>query len=796
MKYYEIFFNSSQKMRTGAAGFGIRAISEDLPEEYLKAFQNEFYKAGKYKLPYPQVLEAEPEKILEAPILLSYRKIELPNGKTLYQLRRSVALAFDYSFYESGKPTRPGNFAEHTILFDERPDASVFTLLYQQPAEKSLYFRPLDYRSHFDNAEMRELELDRMPDFKADVQPIRTTYQQPVSEAAFNIFFHWIKARENNQPMVVQLGEAEKRIVMADFCRLLFDYAPDTTFACTYSNSIPNVDVTYSTEYNTHTLVPGPEDPRLYCKASETPQTEEVEKYLAGFRKTMADNPAQAQKIASWLLSGTYKFVTGTPADISNSFYTYCYNPENFTAAHLQSPELVAIIARYENQRAATAPRGLVHVRLEELVRDAIARQDDRQFVDALNLIRKIGQQGIETRTVLEQIREICCDYILGSAKRTAFVYDSVADESVFKACHIPAKFAAKADYIADPSFAPKLLKLYRYFVQQPESALLQLIARLWGKDMPTLVSVLRDANGNRDQRLDNYLTMIKEPQNNASVPRLWELLCSDTGVEAFRGRDLVREFESCLNRPEFAGIFCDILTQTDGPARQRIATLATLMQQNPAFKQLFLAQEPKNKCYKQLFRSYLPGVTRKEAPTLVREIEQEVLTPLAGSAIDLAEWKLLAELLKGHYTTGMYELALEISDKSYFQSIAYALLPTQDRKSVQKTVKDLFNKRTLQEEDFLLHLDEIADPAVKESALDAYFEVAGCSFKEARRIAEPFAEAGRKLLQKHYEKEYKSYTKRQNFKKFLAKLFGFGKKERQEKPKKNKDAIKAKRTK
>ena len=139
MKCYEVLYNSSQTSRSGATGLGIRAQSEQIPDKYLELAQiDKKYHKGNYRGIHTSELVKDTTKILDYPVNISYSKVSADNGKTLYVLRRCIALEFDYAYYISGQATRPGNYMEHTLIFDEKPDASIFDLIYEKNAREGL----------------------------------------------------------------------------------------------------------------------------------------------------------------------------------------------------------------------------------------------------------------------------------------------------------------------------------------------------------------------------------------------------------------------------------------------------------------------------------------------------------------------------------------------------------------------------------------------------------------------------------------------------------------------------------
>lgn len=779
MKYYEILFNSSQSSRSGGVGFGIRAQSENLPEEYLKAVPvDDKYQKGKFRALYASELFADTSKILTYPVQYSFRTFETAEGKRLYALRRCVPLEFDYAYYENGKATRPGNYAEHTLLFDEKPDASLFTLLYEQPEEGTLGFRPRNRVPDPQCAELKEMMLGKMADFPAADKSCRTLYAQPVQPCAYHILFHLAEARRQKKALVVKLAEQGKNVVMADVCRLMYDCAPDFTFACTYTQSVnPSIDLTYTTEYNTAALFP--ESPAyLCCEAAQEPQTDAWRKYGVLLRHAVETGDGDtARKLSRWLLTGDYIFVENASHAASVAFFNYRYMPANYTAEDLKNDELTQVIVR-------KGDLALLHDRIAELLAAAVEARDDEVFIEALMRVHRVRQCGAEVAPAVARVKEACCAYLLETPERVAKVFDRVPRE-VFEQYVVAGQFTAKHPYIVEAALRPRLLKLYRYFFADPARDISSILVLLFDKLEPrSLVEILRDANPDGRTREDCYVRTIRK--NPTYVTPLWKVFKEDCGTAI--QSDLMEEFREFAADAHFAPLFYDTFIRCSAAPLLSVARSAETMAVNEAYKALVVAGEAKDHTYRRLCEKVLPEVRRETSEKYVQSIERNILPLNTGGVCDVTKWVYLYNLLKDSWREDMklnrnsvesyYDIAHSMTDKSYFVPVAYAALEaaTQPPK-VKQILRDLYDASNLDEETFL-KMAAAYPPQKQTLCMGLYFRQQERSFKEALALVGSLDfYKGEDVLAEYYAKEYKTYSRNRKIKAFFRKLFSFGKK-------------------
>lgn len=785
MKYYEILFNSSQMKRAGGVGFGVRAQSEGLPEEYLKAVKpGELYQKGKFRAVFANELVADTTKILGYPVQFSYRRMETPSGETLYVLRRNVALEFDYAYYETGKPTRPGNYAEHTLIFDEQPDPSIFQLLYEQPAAGTLAFRPVNRIPSPENEELRGYMLGRSEDFKREDRTVQSLYTAPISEEAYNILFHLVEARSLKRSLVVLIDETGKSTVMADLCRLARAYALDISFACAYTaNFDPKAfEITYITEYNTAPTITETAG-YIIRKAKEGSKIEAAEKYLPLLKRAvMEEDEAAWERVVSWLLRGDYTFVEGTSAEVSRKFFNYCSSPELFGVEELSNQPLMEVVAR---RHGSSSDHVLIHTRIEELVRGALASGEADRVVAALQLVDQVKRCGVNVAPAVQLLKEECSAWITATPERLAHFYSSLSVE-IFDGWIVREQLHDRQAYLLDEALQPDLMRLYRYFYPNTVAATGSLLSRLLYKLTPeNLALLLRDANPDALSRQGCYLDTIA--QNSAYVDRLWAVLIADLG-EGVRA-DLFEKFRTEWANEAFAPLFhYGFRNRLQAPLKL-LATVGELVRKNGAFKSLLLEGERQSSVYRSLFAEVAPTIRRAEAPALLEQINRDLIEPLNGpTASFLYEWVILYHLLSGSWRglpksepDALYEVALRVGDHSYLGEVAkQRLIETPESQSLQlrRIMQDL-ERCALLDDQLLAELLPTFATEKQHRLLELYFSVRQLPFKEALALVEQFdfVAEGELTLLLDYEAEYKSFCRNRKIKGFFTGIFG-GKKD------------------
>lgn len=789
MKYYEILYNSSQASRSGGAGLGVRAQSADIPEEYLAlARPGAGYQKGKFRAPSIEELFADPLKIFSYPLLFTYRTVETAAGKRLYIFRRQVALEFDYSYYQTGKPTRQGNYAEHTLIFEERPDPSIFLALYEQPKPGSLAFRPVNRLISTENEEMRGYMLGPAQDFEPADRPSESHYSAPIVEEAYNLLFHLVEARSEGRSLVAVVEEERKPVIMGDLCRLLQEYALDLPFTCAYTlNFDPkSFPIVYVTEHNTAPVL-SEMSTYIIRKAAEPSKSEAAEKYGSLLRERAEAGDSEALKrVVEWLLEGRYAFVKGASSEVSLKFLNYTLFPELFRVEDLKDSALLEVVARHHQGSTAME---LAHQRMVELLRGALASEQEEQVASALLSVDQLKRGGLSVAPILKEMKEAASGWICASSERLVALYKALPVE-LFNSWIQSETLYERRNYLLEEPVQPLLMKLYRYFYPNPTEASGELLSKLLYKLEPAaLATLLQDANPNVALRQECYLDTIA--QNPAHVARLWGVLLADLG-EGMRC-DLFERFKAHWADEAFAPIFYYGFRNRLRVPLRLIECVAQIQGQNPAFKSLVVEGERNLSLYRSLFMEVAPTVRREEAQGLLEQIQRDLLTPLYGpEATFLYEWTHLYHLLAGTWTTlplseaeTLYQVARMVGDGSYLREVALHRLGEISESqplALKVLLQDLLQRGLLTEGLLVEALEGVV--LSKQSLLcELYLELRRPTFEEAYALLQQLQlqEKAEALLMPLYEKEYRSFCRNQKIKGFFKGLFGGKKKEEKE---------------
>lgn len=785
MKCYEVLFNSSQSSRTGGVGFGVRAQSETLEKEYLDAaLIDEKYDKGSFRGVYASVLVGESHKILEYPVNYSYFKRTTASGKELYIFRRCVAIEFDYPYFMSGNATRPGNYMEHTLIFDERPDSSIFNLIYEMPKSGSRHFRPLNRDITLENEELKSYMLSKSEDFKLENLSFETEWQEPIDDSAYNILFSLIEARREKRALVVKVDEAKKSRVIADFCRLVLSHASDITFGYTYNDSVDTArfDITYLTQYARAMGIEG--DPSLIlCDADVAVESDTATKYLPLLRDAVERGDAVAQKqVLDWLISGDYLFVESSSKETSLSFYNYSTNPELFSVYELINSELMEVIAR---KHEGTEGHHLIHTRIEELLLSTLKEPSYKSFVEAVNMVDMVEKCGVRVEPALSVVRKECSSYISSTPEHFVQIYSSL-DSALFDRYIVREMLYDKRDYITSPAFAERLIKLYRYFFREPAKSIGSLLSKLlYRVEKNVIVSLMRDANSDEGVRKVCYLDSIEA--NEAHVKAIWSVAVADLGGTI--RENLMKRFEKFSTNQEFSELFYYTLCNSDDEAMSLVEQSATLLEKSEAYKRLVVEGESGDGAYKRLFERTVQMVTEGNSVALKEKISKCVVVPL-NTLCDVKSWVLMYNLLNAdawlslkEYISEMYDIALKMNYEKLFKEVAYEYMVARsdEGSSVsERVIRDLDTRALLDLDSFVNTLSRLSGRSRVE-ALGGYFMHKQLKFNEAWDIATEIKfDAAEELFSLYYSSEYSSYCRKEKIKGVFKNIFSFGKKSKE----------------
>ena len=362
MKYYQLFFNASECGISGTPGFGVRTVTDGIPQDYIDAVRADesllTYQSGEFDIRPGDIL-SNPERIAEFPKSFYYKKLPLPDGREIYAVGRIVSACFDFPFYHTGTMTRTGNFINHIYLFDQKPDTKVFDLLFEEPAEASASFLPKDWSPRTDNPEMTALMLGKPEKLAPEEKAFRSAHSG-ICEKAFTLYFQYLELRKNNKPIVVKAPAAETGDIIAGFMRLLpAKLAGDVTFVTNFQDNglAKGVKMTFVNEYYSYQIFATTCD-YLDLTAEQPAPTalEKVYRESLGSTDRLGEDAMKAT-LSEWICSDTAARNVAKPKDFNLALFNYVHRPdlfhyEGFVAQDGLIGELARLIGHDENKAA------------------------------------------------------------------------------------------------------------------------------------------------------------------------------------------------------------------------------------------------------------------------------------------------------------------------------------------------------------------------------------------------------------------------------------------------------------
>lgn len=420
MKYYQLFYNSSQCGMTGKVGLSVRTATKGTPSEYLSILNEETYhsyNAGSFSIGGnpSQALMDSPDRIYEYPVRYYYRQFAQPGKKPAYIIARVVSAGFDYSFYQTGELTRPGNYIVHLYLFEDAPEKEVFDLLYGQPQTGSNVFLPKDYSPRIDNKEMIDLMLGNPTPLPEEEKPFTSSCKEIPLES-FDLFFSYLEALNRNVPLVVKTKAADAAKICAGLFRLLpSSIVKDATFEINHQEQgTPiGVKITFINEYYKHPVA------KVMCEyvdyTTGERQVPAMEKFYRGelINRVSIGNLDEIDKFGSWIYSPWGAEASQKSLDFAMALYNYCYNPDSFSLSNIDSIEgLLPSIVKW----IGTSPEKAQPI-LSLLIKDLNNANDLQSFKAAIQKAERIVKGGIDISSVKVYAKSVFTPFLVSSAE-------------------------------------------------------------------------------------------------------------------------------------------------------------------------------------------------------------------------------------------------------------------------------------------------------------------------------------------------------------------------------------------
>ncbi len=556
MNYYHIIYNSSEKSRGGTVGLGIRSATENTPAEIIEAINNKdneiFAFVERPALSQP-ALAADPTKVLDVAPTYFYRELLLPGKQKIYVIGRKIAVGYDYTYYKDGKSGRPGNYVVDCYVFEEQPDASVFEIFTENPAEGSAHFIPRSPVPSPDNEEMRSISLGHKPDLPAENLSFKAAAAPAAGARTAELLLAFVESRRCGRPVLVKCDVADANLLAAGAASMLRpERLTEFTFLTNHTSEgkKPGYNVFFINQHYNNELFPKQwvmldltKDAKISTPEAENYREAIVSAIEGGRRDKVAD-------IIDWLLSDTYERYKNLPKETQAQLFNYIYDFSRFNFDALsRDRELVKALNEYFTAKPSEKAR------FDEYLQSLFDAQADLEGTMAW-IEYVLAVKPLKATEVIERNRD----------KITSIVF---ADKDTFDTFYrrFKQRFVDVQQFINRPAYKShsdyltlsggEWESLYHYFLDEKGREPQALIARMLddGLDQRRRMSIIENEVADREVIADSMIKLITTEQRyeDALVADLIDL----SGRCALRYRDFVGKiFADRITDPRYSRLF------------------------------------------------------------------------------------------------------------------------------------------------------------------------------------------------------------------------------------------------
>ena len=633
MKYWSLFYTASPAGLSGRPGFGVRTATEGTPAEIINALQTDTslfsYSFGTYQ---DAKWMSEPSAILSFPRRYFFRRLE---GTGYCLFGRGVYAGYDFPYYSTKRPNRPGNYIINVIAFESWPGRDVFSLLLEDGQNKELRFLPEDFSPRLDNEAMLELMTGKPSPLPVEERPLGRLIP-PVPSKSIDLYFSYLEALGKGLPMVVKAAAAETSAVAAGFLSILPDsLAAKTTFETNHQGGgfAKNCAVTFVNEYSISEIS------AMTClyvdlvsgKRNVTP----VETLWRAMLERENENGGVSDALTEWIGSPAAVKNAGKSQELNLALFDYCRHPEKFSLGSIGVPDFLGTLSSL--CRDGLADASVLNTLVADRFREAASSQD---IVKAVAAAEKVGSAGMLAEDTLA----------LARARFTAFAKESVDNLS----------------------FAVRQFKgnvLGRYLVRKDLSPLDEIARECLERNVQNTKEIVSCFEPSAQKRVAMFVELARRyPQ---LVRKCREQIDNDRDAAA--AVDYISEFHDFLDNPDFAPFFFDCLkarVETASP-RETVIKFNEMAQKNTAFAQKLFADDS---IHQKLYSRFEPEARPGSAED-ISFIESNVLELLPQDAPSCRKWRLLRNVLAsdcdGEKPVPFYALALRLKADDAVKKVA-----------------------------------------------------------------------------------------------------------------------------
>ncbi len=644
MKIHQLIYNSSASTLTGGSGFGVRAVSEGIPQEYINLVNDKSlnsYSSGKFNL-FANLILASPEKIYEYPKGYYYKIVQVKD-KPVYLIARVVYTCFDHSYYVTGKSTRPGNYIVHLFLSDEYPGKKVFNLLAESSEESGLSFIPHNWTPVQDNNELVSLMVGKQETNLPDVTGNFPDAEIEWDSQTLDLLFSYRVAKKEQKPIVVSMNHTITPSTVSKFMRLLPEsLAKDTTFVINHQSEGPSKDVTISfvNEYYQYTIYPN-----LCSHINLIDNSRKADIVESIWRPVLeeslkANDIARTELLINWIFSSHSNDNAGLSAELNVTLFNYCNHQSLFSTETIDKVQnILEHISKYIKDGHTSADH------LNSLITEISSNAADLEtFAKAISYCEKVHKASIDTTPSREYIKNAFTEYLV---KDCCLLYDAFA-------------------LLKDP-----LLRKYTIQERYPKFNVVVPDLLLKKEDMQQIVQLAKYLEVNAGERVTYYLDLLDK---NPGMLSKYTILLDSDKFEADKA-DYIGKFKSHHNNPEFGHLFYQQIKRESStvPFVELSRKIFNLSEVNTGFTKYILTDD-------QLFITIfnkLKRVLKEEDYIKTRKaIADYILSLLLIESVARKSWQLMYDVLNLNLpdrrkAVSYYNLAKEIKHIDAMKMVA-----------------------------------------------------------------------------------------------------------------------------
>lgn len=556
MNYYHIIYNSSEKSRGGTVGLGIRSATENTPAEIIEALSNKdneiFAFVERPALSQP-ALAADPTKVLDVAPTYFYRELLLPGKQKIYVIGRKIAVGYDYTYYKDGKSGRPGNYVVDCYVFEEQPDASVFEIFTENPAEGSAHFIPRSPVPSPDNEEMRSISLGHKPDLPAENLSFKAAAAPAAGARTAELLLAFVESRRAGRPVLVKCDVADANLLAAGAASMLRpERLTEFTFLTNHTSEgkKPGYNVFFINQHYNNELFPK-QWVMLDLTKDAKISTSEAENYREAIVSAIdGDRRDKVADIIDWLLSDTYERYKNLPKETQAQLFNYIYDFSRFNFDALsRDRELVKALNEYFTAKPSEKAR------FDEYLQSLFDAQTDLEGTMAW-IEYVLAVKPLKATEVIERNRDKITSIVFADKDTFDTFYRRFKQRFVDVQQFINrSAYKSHSDYLT--LSGGEWESLYHYFLDEKGREPQALIARMLddGLDQRRRMSIIENEVADREVIADSMIKLITTEQRyeDALVADLIDL----SGRCALRYRDFVGKiFADRITDPRYSRLF------------------------------------------------------------------------------------------------------------------------------------------------------------------------------------------------------------------------------------------------